>query len=102
MRTRISIESLVLIGICLADMIVTLYCVMIGIAKEQNPIMAACIRVSPVVFVLVKMISFVPFVVAVEHYKKRNPVFALGACRCAIALYLMAYVMLTLGVNMTV
>lgn len=95
-------ESLVLMGICIADMILTLYCVMIGIAKEQNPIMAACIRISPVVFVLVKMISFVPFVVAVEHYRKKNPVFALAACRFAIVLYLVAYVMLTLGVNLAI
>lgn len=100
MKYRISLESTILVFICMADMLVTLYCVMAGFATEQNPLMAACINRSPWMFVLVKMISFVPFVVAIEVYRRKNPAFALGACRCAIALYLVAYVVLTVGVNM--
>lgn len=101
MKYKVSMESLVLVGICLADMLVTLYCVLIGIAREQNPIMAACINRSPVVFVLVKMVSFVPFIIAVEVYRRRNPEFALKACRCAIMLYVVAYTVLTIGTNIT-
>ncbi|MCE5323637.1 DUF5658 family protein [bacterium] len=100
MKYRVSIESLILVGICLADMLVTLYCVLANIAVEQNPIMAACINKSPGVFVVVKMLSFVPFVVAIEMYKKRNPDFARNACRCAIGLYVITFAILTLGVNM--
>ena len=99
MRYKVSMESLVLVGICLADMLVTLYCVLIGIAREQNPIMAACINRSPVMFVLVKMLSFVPFVIAVELYRRRNPEFAVKACRYAILLYVVAYTVLTIGTN---
>ncbi len=99
MKYKISIESLILIAICLADMLVTLHCVSIGIAKEQNPIMAACIKFSPWMFVFVKILSFVPFVIAIEWYRKQNPDFALKACRSAIAIYVVAYVGLTLGVN---
>ncbi|MCX6344282.1 MAG: DUF5658 family protein [Armatimonadetes bacterium] len=99
MKYKISIESLILIAICVADMLVTLYCVAIGIAKEQNPIMATCINHSPWMFVLIKLLSFVPFVIAIEWYRKKNPSFALKACRSAIALYVAAYVGLTLGVN---
>ncbi|MEN6355953.1 MAG: DUF5658 family protein [Armatimonadota bacterium] len=99
-KYRVSIESVVLVAICLADMLVTLYCVLAGIAIEQNPIMAACINKSPGMFVFVKMLSFVPFVVAIEMYKKRNPDFARKACRCAIGLYVITFTILTLGVNM--
>jgi uncharacterized membrane protein YozB (DUF420 family) len=99
LKYRVSIESLILVVICLADMLVTLYCVMAGLAVEQNPIMAACINKSPGMFVVVKMLSFVPFVVAVELYRKKNPDFARNACRCAIGLYVVTFTILTLGIN---
>ena len=99
MRVRVSVESLILVAICLADMLSTLYFVMMGMAVEQNPLMAACIDHSPVTFVLVKMASFVPFIIAIELYRRKNPDFAIKACRCAIALYLVTFVALTLGTN---
>ena len=101
MRVKICAESLVLIAICVADMLVTLYFVLTGMAVEQNPIMAACINLSPATFVLVKLVSFVPFVVAVELYRRRNPGFARAVCRWAIGIYLAAFVVLTLGTNIT-
>jgi len=99
MKLRVSIESMVLIAICLADMAATLYFVLRGTASEQNPLMAACINYSPLLFVLVKIASFMPFVVAVELYRRRNPGFARKACLCAIALYLITFAALTLGAN---
>lgn len=99
MKLRVSIESVILVVICLADMLSTLYFVLNGSATEQNPIMAACINHSPMTFVLVKMASFVPFIVAVELYRRKNPSFARTACRAAIALYVVTFVTLTLGLN---
>lgn len=99
MQLRVSRESLVLIVICLADMFSTLFFVMRGAAVEQNPIMAACLKHSPAAFILVKLASFVPFVIAVELYRRRNPAFARLACRSAIVLYLVTFVALTLGTN---
>lgn len=101
MRLRISVESMVLIAVCTADMLLTLFLVLKGMAVEVNPLMAACINHGPGVFVLVKMASFVPFVVAVEFYRRKNSEFARAACRCAIALYLIAFTVLTVGVNAT-
>lgn len=101
MRLGISVESLVLIAVCTADMLSTLFLVLKGLAIEVNPLMAACINHGPGVFVLVKVASFVPFVVAVELYRRRNSEFARAACRCAIALYLITFTALTLGVNVT-
>ncbi len=100
MKVRVCIESVVLVTMCLADMLFTLYCVMRGVATEQNPIMAACMSRSLALFVLVKMLSFVPFVVMIEWYRHRKPEFARSVCRCAIALYLIAFVALTAGSNL--
>lgn len=99
MRVKISAESLILVAICVADMLVTLYFVLAGVAVEQNPIMAACINYSPATFVLVKLASFVPFVVAVELYRRKNPGFARAVCRWAIGVYLVTFIALTLGTN---
>ncbi|MEN6582588.1 MAG: DUF5658 family protein [Armatimonadota bacterium] len=99
MKYRVSIEALILVAICMADMLVTLYCVLAGIAVEQNPLMAACFDKSPGMFVVVKTLSFVPFVVAVELYRRKNPDFAKKACRCAILLYVLVFTALTLSIN---
>lgn len=100
MKSKVSAESLILVGICLADMISTLFFVLRGSAVEQNPLMAVCLNHSPMVFVLVKLASFVPFVIAVELYRRRNAAFARFACRTAIAAYLVTFVVLTLGCNL--
>ena len=100
MKLRISIESIILVAICLADMLSSLYLIAIGVASEQNPLMAACLNHSPAMFILVKIASFVPFVIAVEIYRTKSPVFARAAVRCAIALYIVTFVALTLGTNM--
>ena len=101
MKSRVSTESLILVAICLVDMLLTLFFVLRGYAVEQNPLMAACLRHSPVVFVLVKLVSFVPFIIAVEFYRRQNASFARLACRSAIALYLVTFVALTLGTNLS-
>ena len=101
MKCRVSVESLILVAMCLLDMLVTLFLVLRGFAVEQNPLMAACINHSPATFVLVKIASFVPFVVAVEFYRRKNPHFARMACRCAIVLYATTFVVLTFGTSMT-
>ena len=101
LKSKVSAESLVLVGICLADMLSTLFFVLRGRAIEQNPLMAVCLSQSPWVFVLVKLASFVPFVLAVELYRKRNAAFARFACRSAIAAYLVTFTVLTIGCNLT-
>lgn len=100
MRSKVSAESLILVVICLADMISTLIFVLRGCAVEQNPVMAACLRKGPEVFVLVKLASFVPFVLAIELYRKRNAVFARFACRMAITAYVVTFAVMTVGCNL--
>lgn len=99
MRNNISTESIFLSTICIVDMVSTLYLVAIGSAVEANPIMAACLRCSPAMFILAKLMSFVPFVVITEWYRRRNPSFALNASRAAIGVYLFTYVVLITKIN---
>lgn len=99
MKSRVSSETMILVAICLADMLLTLYFVVFGAAVERNPIMAACLERSPELFVLVKTASFVPFVAAVELYRRRNPAFARSITRFAIALYVIAFTALTVHTN---
>jgi len=100
MKGRVCAESIVLSVICLADMFATLFLVSIGAAGEQNPLMSACLRQGPSIFVAAKVASFLPFVVATEWYRRRNPAFARSAARAAIVLYVSVYVMLTARANM--
>jgi uncharacterized membrane protein len=99
MRSYISTESVVLTLICLADMLSTLVLVTLGYAAEQNPLMAACLQRGPATFVLVKALSFIPFVVTIEWYRRKKPVFARNAGRAAILSYLIVYIALTLRAN---
>jgi hypothetical protein len=101
MKSRVSTESLILVAICLVDMVCTLFFVMRGCAVEQNPLMAVCLRHGPMVFVFVKLASFMPFVVAVELYKRKDAAFARLACRSAIVLYLITFIVMTVGSSIT-
>ena len=100
MKFRVSIESLILVVVCMMDMLSTLFFVMRGCAVEQNPLMAACLRHSPMTFVVVKLLSFIPFVIAIELYRKKDPAFSRIVCRSAIVLYVVTFTALTLGTNL--
>jgi hypothetical protein len=100
LNSIISIESILLAAICLADMITTVIMVSAGIAVESNPIMSACLRHGPTFFIVVKLISFVPFIVVTEWYRRKNPAFSRAASRAAIVIYMFAYITLTARVNL--
>ena len=101
MRQKVSLESLILAGICIADMVATIILVAMGFACESNPLMAACMRHSVYTFLAVKIASFAPFILICEYYRKKNPVFVRGAMRSAIALYLVAYFALVTHQNVS-
>ena len=101
MRQALSLESLILAGICIADMIATVVLVAVGCASESNPLMAACMRHSVYTFIAVKVASFAPFILLCEYHRRRNPVFVRGAMRSAIVLYLVAYVALVTHQNVS-
>lgn len=100
MKLRLSLESIILALVCLGDMLSTLYLTSVGVAVEQNPLMAACIRHGTSSFILIKLLSFLPFIAVTEWYRRRNARFAQGAARTAIALYVLVYVIITAQTNL--
>lgn len=99
MSLKISSESAFLAAICLADMILTATLVQFRLAVEQNPLMAACLERGILTFVVVKLLSFVPFIIIAEIYRRKKPEFIRTATRCAIALYLFIYTTVLVRVN---
>jgi hypothetical protein len=99
METKISRESLLLAAICITDMILTATLVQFKLAAEQNPLMAACLGKGIGIFIIVKMLTFVPFIALAEYYRRHNPAFVRTATRCAIFLYLSVYATVLIRVN---
>lgn len=97
--SSISVESVVLATVCLVDTLSTLVLVSTGAAVEANPFMAACLRYGAGAFVLIKLLSFLPFVIVTEWYRRRNVAFARTIARAAIGVYLLSYLVLTTRVN---
>jgi hypothetical protein len=54
MRYKVSAESIILVAICTADMLLTAYAVTAGFGTEQNPLMAACLERGVWTFIGVK------------------------------------------------
>lgn len=100
MHPKISLETKILAAICTLDMAATAVLVHFHCATEFNPLMAACFERGIGVFILVKLMSFVPFLVIAERHRRRNPAFVQTALRCAIFLYTAVYTTVFLHVNL--
>lgn len=94
------VESWMLVAMCMADALSTLLLVSIGLATEYNPIMDWCLRRGPLLFLLVKCLTFVPFVAAVEVYRRSDPAKGQALGRLAVAAYAFVYVVLVVLVNL--
>ncbi|HOK52829.1 MAG TPA: DUF5658 family protein [Armatimonadota bacterium] len=92
-------ESLILIIIGLADLLLTLHLIAVNTATEGNPIMAFYLQFGIGAFVIVKLaLLFGPVLVA-EWSKRFKPVFVRWMMRGAIAAYLGAYLVGFMLVN---
>lgn len=93
------LESLLLVGISLADAISTIVFVSMGMAVEFNPVMAYFLNQSAGLFLLAKTACTMPFIVACEYYRRREPIRARAIIRLAIWAYVAVYVAMVVGVN---
>ncbi len=92
-------ESLLLIGICTADLASTLLLISSGGAVEGNPLMAFYLRYGVGTFVMVKLsLVFLPIFVA-EWGKQYKPRFVRFMLRATIATYVGMYLVVFLTVN---
>ena len=92
-------ESVILIGICLVDLLATLFLLGSNQAVEGNPVMAFYLNSGTSVFVMAKLLLlFLPIFIA-EWCRQYRPMFVQRMLRAAIFGYVGIYVVLFLGVN---
>ena len=92
-------ESLLLIGICTADLASTLLLLNSGGAIEGNPLMSYYLKYGIGTFVMVKLsLVFLPIFIA-EWGKQYKPKFVRAMLRATIATYVGMYLLVFLTVN---
>lgn len=92
-------ESLLLIGICTADLASTLLLLNGGGAVEGNPLMSFYLKYGIGAFVMVKLsLVFLPIFIA-EWGKQYKPRFVRMMLRATIATYVGMYLLVFLSVN---
>lgn len=92
-------ESILLIGICTADLASTLLLLNGGAAVEGNPLMAFYLRYGIGTFVMVKLsLVFLPIFIA-EWGKQYKPKFVRFMLRATIVTYVGMYLLVFLSVN---
>lgn len=94
-------ESLLLIGICVADLASTLLLLSSGGAVEGNPIMAFYLKYGIGAFVMAKLtLVFLPIFIA-EWGKQYRPRFVRKVLRATIGLYVGMYLIVFLAANVS-
>jgi len=92
-------ESVVLIAICAADLVVTLFLLGNHSAHEGNPLMGYYLRYGVGTFIMVKIILCSVPIFIFEWCRMYKPRFVKMMLRTTIALYLAIYASLFLVVN---
>lgn len=92
-------ESWILVLFCVADAVSTLMLVHTGLATEYNPVMAWFLSHSPLHFLVAKLVSFIPFVVVCERYRRIEPLRGRTLTRWATGMYMGLYVVMLTLVN---
>ena len=92
-------ESVILIGICLADLLATLFLMANHGAREGNPVMDYYLRAGTGAFVLAKLaLLFLPIFIA-EWCRQFKPRFVQRILQLAIVGYVGVYLTFFIGVN---
>lgn len=91
MARRLSLEGLALLVICTLDALSTYLLLVTGWAHEANPLLRLAAEVSPVYFLLVKTLTYLPAIVVAEWYREQRPQLVQTALRLALAVYLTTY-----------
>ena len=85
-------DSLTLAGVCLADMLSTLYWLHSGAAREANPVMAHSLQNGYGAFCAQKLASFLPLILFCAYYRSRRPRLVAIALRGTTVLYILFYI----------
>jgi hypothetical protein len=88
-----------LAGICLFDLLTTLWLLKYHQAAEANPLMAIFVSQGITAFIVAKLVLTVIPLGALEWARKRRPMFVHRALNLVIAAYLLIYVVGVVRVN---
>jgi hypothetical protein len=88
---RPSRESLIIAGLCIADLVSTIVLLQHHDASEGNVVMAFYLKYGWLAFVGVKCLLFVPALFIAEWYRRHNPRLVTGTLRLVIVLYVGLY-----------
>ena len=91
MARRLSPEGLALFVICTLDAVSTYLFLVLGIAREANPILRPAAEVHPYVFLVVKVLTYLPAIVVAEWYREHRPQLVQRALRLVLVVYLTTY-----------
>lgn len=88
----VAVESLLLGGLCLFDLVSTVLLLRAGIAVEANPLLDFYIRAGGIAaFVAAKALLTIGPLFALELLRRRRPRLVRSVLRLGIALYLITY-----------
>ncbi len=91
MARRLSPEGLALIVICTLDALSTYLFLVLGIAREANPLLRMVAEANPCFFLLVKMLTYLPAIAVAEWHRTRHPRLVQRALRLALVAYVATY-----------
>jgi hypothetical protein len=89
-------EGAFLFWVCMLDALSTYLFLHLNLASEANPLLAAAAASSPGLFLVVKLLTFIPAICLAEWYRRVNPCFVRRGLRLAAAVYLSVYGILVL------
>src|SRR5215212_9498293 len=90
-KRSVTVDSILLVLITMADAAWTVYLVGRGLAVEANPFMAHVLSYGPAVFVAVKLLYTLPLIVVCEWLREFRPGFAKAALRLTVFAYVALY-----------
>ncbi len=99
LKTSVSIQTILLAAIGLADLISTIVLLQLGLAEEANPLMRALLPFGWPVFVTVKCATLVAYFYTITWYRQRHPRKASFIENAALASYLFVYITLFTTIN---
>jgi hypothetical protein len=91
MARRLSPEGLALIVICTLDALSTYLFLVLGIAREANPVLRTVAEASPYFFLVVKLLTYLPAIAVAEWHRTHNPQLVQTALRLALVTYVTVY-----------
>lgn len=98
-RQPVSFGVWAIVLLCMADLFWTLLMLLKGLAIEANPVLAWSFAHGPVAFALVKTLTFIPGIWALEMCRLHNAPFAGFVARLGVYGYMAVYLFGSLRIH---